>query len=90
MDHHTRAFVCSHIFDATHPVLLVVRSAEDWSLLCGDAHDWDEPNALRLVGIGHILERDASLHQLLDLGVGYEAERAAVGGEWIRQVSPEE
>jgi hypothetical protein len=90
MDYHERAFICSHIFDATRPVLLVVRTDEGWSLLCGDEHDWSVPDSLRLVGIGHILERDASLQQVMDLPSGYEAERQSVGAKWIRQVTPEE
>lgn len=90
MDYHARAFVCSHIFEATHPVLLVVRTDEDWSLLCGDEHDWAIPDSLRLVGIGHILDRDSSLEQVMDLRSGCEAERQSVGAEWIRQFTPED
>jgi hypothetical protein len=33
------AFVCSHIFKNTHPLLLVARENGDWMFLCGQVHD---------------------------------------------------
>jgi hypothetical protein len=82
--HHTASYICSHIFDASRPVLLVVHEDGDWSLMCGDGHDFDR-NPPKVVGIGHILDRDPSLSQVLDLENGFEAERRGVNEPWERR-----
>jgi hypothetical protein len=84
VQHHTAAFICSHIFDALCPVLLVVREDGDWSLMCGDGHDF-EKDPPKVVGIGHLLERDGTIREVLDLPDGFEAERRAVGNAWERR-----
>jgi len=78
--YHIAAFVCSHVFEGTRPVLYVTREGGDWQFLCGDVHR-DGP---RLVGIGHLIERDTSLEQLLDLPSDWQAERQSVASEWQR------
>lgn len=83
IDEHQKAYVCVHVFDGTRPVLLVSRAADDWSFLCGQEHDDDE-TSYRVVGIGHLLQRDPSLYSSLDLLPEWEAEREAPGKEWIR------
>ena len=79
MDFHQKAYVCIHVFDGVRPVLLVTRPEGDWCLLCGENHE-DDASAYRVVGIGHVLERDGSLLEVLDraeLGRGaYRAGRA--------------
>ena len=76
------AYVCSHVFDGTRPVLLVSRAGGDWQCLCGGVHEpGDVPN---VVGLNHLLERDESLRGLEDLPVDWEAERASVSDAWIR------
>jgi hypothetical protein len=76
------AFICCHVFENSRPVLLVARPDRDWQLLCGDAHS---PNqGPRLVGLNHLLDRDPSLTEILDLPVGWQAEREKLGGEWTR------
>jgi hypothetical protein len=72
--------ICSHVFQKTRPVLLVSRPNSDLQLLCGDVHK-DRPHG---VCIGHLLERDPSLHEVVDLPIGWEAERKGQGGPWIR------
>lgn len=57
----------------------------DWCLLCGDEHK-DDPSAYRVVGIGHILERDPTINALLDLPPEWEAERNAEGDDWHQQL----
>ena len=84
--YHEKAYVCLHIFDASRPVLLVVRSESDWSFLCGAEHE-DIAANYRVVGKGHILERDASLKEVADLAPNWEAERPSVGGVWVRKPS---
>lgn len=63
---HTLAYVCIHVFEDTRPVLLVSRQEGDWCFLCGGEHEQKAEN-YRVVGRGHILARDAALHQLTDL-----------------------
>ena len=49
------AFVCSHVFENSRPVLLVSHVDGGWQLLCGQAHVTKE--IPRLVGLNP-LERD--------------------------------
>lgn len=83
MDYHQKAYVCSHVFDRERPVLLVSRPDGDWCLLCGDPHP-DDASAYRLVGIGHVVEHDPTLGEVLDLESGWDAERRHVGESWTR------
>lgn len=79
------AFVCAHVFDVSRPVLLVSHEGGDWQFLCGDHHrSWE---TARVVGMNHLFDRDASLRALLDLPVGWDAERPKVGAEWVRKRS---
>jgi hypothetical protein len=82
--YHAKAYVCLHIFDGSRPVLLVVRSASDWSFLCGAEHE-DTGASYRVVGKGHILDRDPTLKELADLAPNWEAERASVRDAWVRK-----
>ena len=84
----THAYVCSHVFHAVRPVLLVAREDGDWMFLCGTLHD--EQEDYHLVGINHLVERDACLNDVLDLDEGFEAERDFVGGTWRRHGLAEE
>lgn len=79
------AYVCSHIFDATRPVLLVSREDGDWQLLCGGSHEADEKP--RVVGLNHLIERDPTLREILDLPSDWDAERNAVNASWTRTPS---
>jgi hypothetical protein len=77
------AFVCSHIFHNTHPVLLVAREHGDWMYLCGASHAEDED--YHVVGMTHLLERDSTLRETLDLSDNSEAERSDIGLPWTRR-----
>jgi len=75
------AFICQHVFDAERPVLLVVHDADgDWQLLCGDRHGEDVRP--RVVGLDHLLRRDPGLAEVMDLKVGWEAERSDSKSAW--------
>jgi hypothetical protein len=80
---HQKAYVCTHVFDDVKPILLVSRDDGDWSFLCGEGHE-DSASSYRVVGIGHLLDRDPSLQSLLDLPPDWEAERKTTGDAWIR------
>jgi hypothetical protein len=81
-DRELAAFVCSHIFDNTRPVLLVARENRDWMFLCGAEHPADEE--YHVVGIDHLFTRDPTLTELTDLENDWEAERTSTGGAWRR------
>jgi hypothetical protein len=76
----TQAFVCSHVFHDTRPILLVAREDGDWMFLCGDLHD--EGEEYHLVGMNHLIERDLAINEVLLLPDGFEAERPSVGADW--------
>ena len=78
------AFLCSHFFAATHPVLYVVRSGGDWQFLCGGDHERAEKP--RVVHREHLLGRDSTLRELGELAEGRQAEREAVGRPWSRKL----
>lgn len=80
---HHKAYVCSHVFDQTRPILLVSRPDGDWCFLCGENHP-DDASAYKVVGIGHVLDQDPSLRPLDDLPPNWDAERKKVGEEWKR------
>jgi hypothetical protein len=79
----TKAYVCVDVFDGTKPVLLVSRADGDWVALCGDEHP-EDADFFRVVGLGHVIENDPSIAELLDLPSEHEAERAETGGAWVR------
>lgn len=83
VDSHQRAYVCTHVADGTRDVLLVSRPDGDWCLLCGDNHP-DDASSYRVVGIGHFLDSDPTLRDVLDLDDNEEAERQRAGGPWTR------
>lgn len=75
-------FICSHVFDKTRPILLVVHEDGDWQFMCGAADH--AGNDGHLVGAGHLIDRDPSLNECADLPNGFVAERSAVGESWHR------
>lgn len=76
------AFVCSHVYDQSRPVLMVVRQGGDWQFLCGHQHAADD--VPHVVGLKHMFEIDASIKELSDLPNECEAERIAINAPWIR------
>ena len=79
-----KAYVCLHVFTQTRRVLLVIHHEDgDWSFMCGHT-DHGGAEDIRVVGVGHLVAADPSLHACADLPNGYEAERNAVGDSWLR------
>lgn len=83
MDFHRKSYVCICVFNRAKPVLLVSREDGEWCFLCGDAHPQDAA-FYRVVGIGHVVEHDHDLFEVLDLLPNEEAERSAKGEPWLR------
>ena len=77
------AFVCSHVFDNTRPILLVSRVGGDWQCLCGGEHEAGE--IPKVVGLNHLLERDPTLQELKNLPDEWEAERTSIDATWLRK-----
>jgi len=80
---HRKSYVCIHVFTHERPVLLVDRSDGDWCFLCGAEHPQGAAEG-RVVGMGHVIEHDPSLQEVLDLEPDWEAESPSVGGRWVR------
>jgi len=76
------AFVCSHVFEQTGPILLVSHADGDWQFLCGGGHEEEE--IPQVIGMNHLFERDPSLHQVMNLPKDWEAERASASATWVR------
>lgn len=80
-DGHQKAYVCTHVFEGSKPILLVSRPDGDWCFLCGEEHE-DSASAYEVVGIGHVVELDASIRELCDLPANWDAERESPGHPW--------
>ena len=68
------------------PVLRVSHDADDggWQFLCGTT---DDPADARVVGLGSMYARDASLGEIADLPEGWVAWRAGPELPWHRSPS---
>lgn len=65
------------------PILLVTHDADDggWQFLCGTTND---PEDARIVGLGRMYARDATLGELADMPEGWRAWRASPEAAWQR------
>jgi hypothetical protein len=80
-DPHTATFVCTHVWDAGAPILYVSHDGDGaWQFLCGGDHD-DSASAL-VIGLEHVVERDASLNAIADMCTGHVAERDQQTSDW--------
>jgi hypothetical protein len=84
---HRKVYACIHVFDGERPALDVTRADGEWSVLCGELHP-DEATSYRVVGIGHLVDRDARLAEVLDLEPEEEAERSDAHSLWVRSQVP--
>jgi hypothetical protein len=75
--------ICTHVHDASRPVLLIAHGAEGWDFVCG-RRDHEGADDFHLVGVGHLIDRDPSLNECADLPLGFAAERPSVGSPWVR------
>lgn len=69
------------------PILLVTHDDDDggWQFLCGTTND---PADGRIVALRHVVERDPTVLELVDLPLGWVAHRASCDEVWIREPSP--
>lgn len=86
---HEVAYTCSHVFENSRPILFVSKMDGDWQFLCGFSDHQDE--APHIVGLGHLIERDNSLKDVLSMEEGFEAERNDAHTAWnYSQCNPED
>ena len=83
MEYQKKSYVCIDVFNKKKPVLLVSRDGDDWCFLCGEVHP-NDASFYRVVEIGHLIEDDPELSNVLDLMPNQEAERESPGKPWIR------
>lgn len=76
------AYVCSHVFENSRPVLLVCHDGDDWQFLCGGEHPAED--IPMVIGINHLFDRDPTLLDVMDLANNCEAERSSVDMPWTR------
>jgi hypothetical protein len=79
----TKAYVCVEVFDRSKAASYVTRPDGSWCVLCGGDHP-DDGSECRVVGLGHVVDHDPTLLEVLDLNPGEEAERSGVGASWVR------
>lgn len=81
----TMVITLKEILDGKKPVLYVSHDEEDgmWQFLDG-SDELDIDNA-RIITLEEILGVDSSLSSLLDLSIGWKAERVDRDTKWLRQ-----
>jgi hypothetical protein len=81
---HTRVFLSETVHKGTEPVTYVSHDIEDgaWQFLGDSMSDGGGPV---ISCFHHPIDRDRSLVELADLPLGWYAERAKVGEQWIRR-----
>ena len=79
-----RVIVCSHVAEDGLPVLYVSHDADDdWQFLCG-GDDHTRVEQVRFACWTCMMQQDASLEAVLDLGLGETAERHDASAHWRR------
>ena len=74
-------YVCSHIFEKKSPILLSVRDEDGWQFLCGN-EGCPENSQPRLIGVGHLIHRDPSISELVNLKLNSFAQKIHSNAEW--------
>ena len=74
------AFVCSHVYSRLRPCLLVTNEEDGWSFVCG--HRDHDDKSFHVVGVVHLLDNDPTLQEVLELKVGWQAERTSMSEAW--------
>jgi hypothetical protein len=80
-------FTIRQILEGAEPILHVTHDLDDegWQFLGrGDAKVED----CKIVGLGEMVSKDASLYKLADMPPGWHAWRKSVNEPWIKAVDP--
>ena len=84
--HEVAAFVCTHVWNDHAPILHVAVEHGDWMFLCGGFHDETDGGPI-VLGRNHVVDRDPTVAEVLDLPDHWEAVRSAAGEAWVREPS---
>jgi len=77
------AFTTKRVLNGSHPILLVSHDNEgDWQFLCGTTN---RPSDGKIVCLGDIIKRDASIAEVANLPEGWQAVRNSPTGKWRRK-----
>jgi len=81
---HTRVFLSEAVRNGTEPVTYVSHDIEDgaWQFLGNSMSDGGGPV---ISCLHHVIDRDPSIVELVDLSLGWYAERDKVGEPWTRR-----
>ena len=81
-DQNAAAITTRQVIRDNLPILCVIHYSDDhsWAFTCGTTNESEDA---MIVGMGEILERDSSLHEIADLPTGWSAHRESVGGKWF-------
>ena len=80
----TSSFTTRQVLENLHPIVEVYHDHDgDWQFLCGTTSDTAD---LKLVCLGCMLERDATLSELADIPPGWYATRETPKSNWVREV----
>ena len=88
------SFVCQHVSNASKPIQLAIKDRDgSWQFLCGKCGFGEgelKAESCHVVGLNHLVERDETLRQILDLKTGWCAERKNMKESWRLSPLPEE
>ncbi len=83
----TVAYVTGPVSEGTAPVRHVVHDVDgDWALLCGTV----APDQAHVAHLYHALDADPTLLAVLDLKLGWRADRSGPGASWRRSRAEDE
>ena len=77
-------YACRNVWDNEQPVLFVRHDHNgDWQMLCG-GYEHGDAAQIFMLHKEHLIDRDQSLQEIVDLPLGWEAERETAGRPWRR------
>lgn len=77
------AITTRQVIRESYPILLVVHYIDDdsWAFTCGTTNKSED---LMVVGMGEVIDLDASLFSISDLPPGWSATRESINSNWVR------
>jgi len=82
MDSNQAVITCCHVIENDNPILYVSHDKDDggWQFLCL-VHSHVEKDA-RVISLKNVLDKDATISEILELPIGFEACREKPGEPW--------
>jgi len=80
--HDYGVYVCPHVFAHESPVLDALRDPDGyWQFFCGDPK-CPETSEPKLIGVGHLIEKDETINEVTCLEASTYAERTSINAPW--------